>query len=46
MHYFHPHAPEIQYVQNEENNICFSIVEYDCFCVNEHVAEHAVLSQI
>ena len=43
MHGFHPHAPEIKYVQNEENPCFLSILASYLFAANKHVAEHAVL---
>ena len=46
MPYFHPHAPEIRYVYNDENTFVFSSMASALFAVNEHVAEHAFLSQL
>ena len=35
MHGFHPHAPEIEYVQDNENTCCLSSLDF--FADNEHV---------
>ena len=34
MHYLHPHAAEIQYVQNEYNTCVFSSMDSDLFVAN------------
>ena len=46
MHTFNPHVPEIKYVQNDENNCVLSSMDYGLFAVNDHVEEHADVSQI
>ena len=46
MYDFHPHVPEINYFQNEVNNYVFSSLSFSLFASNEHVLEHAVLSQL
>ena len=44
MHAFDPHAPEIKYVQDDENTCCLGSLASDLFSSNKHVAEHAVMS--
>ena len=38
-------APEIKYVQDDKNTCFLSSLASDLFVVNEHVAEHDVVSQ-
>ena len=44
MHDFHPHAPEIKYIKDDDNTCVFSSMDSASFDVNENVAEHPVLS--
>ena len=46
MHDFYPHAPEIKYVQDDNNTCCLSSMYSNFFAVNENFAEHAVVSQL
>ena len=36
MHDFHPHAPEIKYIQDEENTCFLSGMASALFAANEH----------
>ena len=40
------HAPEIKYVQDDNNTCVLSILDYALYSANYHVAEHDVVSQI
>ena len=42
MHYFHPRALEIKYVQYDKNTCVLSSLSSALFDANEHVAEHYV----
>ena len=44
MHDFDPHAPKIKYVQDGENICCLSGLDSTLFAMNEHFAEHDVVS--
>ena len=46
MNDFHHHAPEINYVQNDVNNVCFSSLAYAMFYVREYVTEQDIVSQL
>ena len=46
MHAFDPHAPEIKYVQDDENTCCLGSLASDLFDVNEYVVEHDVVHRI
>ena len=46
MHNFYPHAQEIKYVQDDNNTFVLSWMNSTLFAANEHIAEHAFLSQI
>ena len=45
MYNFDHHAPEIKYVQNDDNSCVFSSLSSSLFDVNENIAEHALLSK-
>ena len=44
MNAFYIHAPEIKYVQDDNNTCCLSSLTYVLFSAREHVVKHAVLS--
>ena len=46
MHNFHHHAPEIKYVQDENNNFCLCGMDSALFAANKHVAENAIVSRL
>ena len=46
MHAFYTRAPEIKYVQDDENTRVLSCHTSDLFSSNENVAEHAVVYRI
>ena len=46
MNAFDCHAPEIKYVQDDNNTCVLSILDYALYSANYHVAEHDVVSQI
>ena len=45
IHDFDPHATEIKYVQDDNNNFCLSCLAATLFDENKHVAEHSVVSR-
>ena len=46
MHDFHPHALEIEYIQDEENKCCLSIMDSALFAANENVTDNDVVSRL
>ena len=43
MNHFHPHSPEIKYVQDDVNTCCFGNFVSDMFDVKEHFSKQDIV---